>query len=420
MTTSFPSIPVHLPSSLSKIPRHQILYPSPSPIHPLPSLSSPSSPSSPPSTPQSPQISLFAKREDHSAPLACAGNKYRKLEYIAPDIISPRPKYHYHEHHPTDIPLPGPATTLVTEGAIQSNHTVQVAALAQKLGLKSVVLLQRATGGGLRASQDKNTFLRAGNGQINRLLGAEVRILQEDDPLTKDAFPVLEELRARGERPYWIPGGASLHPLGGLGYARAAVEIHHQEREMALRGSGVFDFIFVACGSGSTVGGLIAGFKLLEKLDSDLPRRSVIGVLNSPTRPRSYHEERVLAFARRVGQIQAQGGSGLDGEREMESELGFDPERDITKDDVRLEDRFVGAAYGVLDAETKKTLETVARTESMVLDPVYTAKVARAMMQWVEEDEIKKFARRRGLDQVNVLFVHTGGQAALGAYADLI
>lgn len=304
---------------------------------------------------------------------------------------------------------------------MQSNHTVQVAALARKLDLKALVILQRGTGGGLRAAHDKDIFMHAGNVQINRLLGAEVRILKEDDPLTNDAFPVLEELRERGERPYWIPGGASLHPLGGLGYARAAFEIHQQDSEMKLGGSGVFDFIFVACGSGSTVGGLIAGFKLLEKLDENIPRRNIIGVLNSPTRPRSYHEERVLAFARRAaGQIQAQGESGSDEERRMESESGLDPERDITMGDIRLEDRFVGTAYGVLDAGTTETLQTMARTESMVLDPVYTAKVARAMMQWVQEDEMKEFARRRGLDQVNVLFIHTGGQAALGAYTDLV
>lgn len=296
---------------------------------------------------------------------------------------------------------------------------MQVAALAQKLGLKALVLLQRGTGGGLRASQNEDVFLHSGNAQINRLLGAEVRILDEDDPLTKDAFPVLEELSARGERPYWIPGGASLHPLGGLGYARAAWEIAKQESDMALGGSGVFDYIFLACGSGSTVGGLIAGFKILEDSNGNASQRRIIGVLNSPTRPKSYHEERVLTFARRaMQQIKSQGDDAFDVKRDVSPGLGF--EVDITLDDVRLEDRFVGTAYGVLDAETKETLETVARAEGMVLDPVYTAKVARAMMQWVREDELMEFARQRGLDQVNVLLIHTGGQAALGAYADVI
>jgi len=391
------SIP--LPEIFSQIPRHQILYSHPSPIHPLPTLT--------PRSPPQPQISIFAKREDQAAPLACAGNKYRKLEYIVPDILSKTPLHANHENHTDFNPLTGPATILVTEGAIQSNHTVQVAALARKLGLKSLVLLSRGTGGGLAASQDPDTFVRTGNVQINRLLGAEVRILEEGHPLASDAFPVLEELRTEGEIPYWIPGGASLHPLGGLGYARAAFEIAEQEVEMGLGGTGRFDFIFVACGSGSTVGGLIAGFRMLEIMRESedrriRPRRNIIGVLNSPTKPRSYHEERVLLFAQRASAL-----------------MGLDPHQSVSMDDVRLEDRFVGSGYGVLDGETKEAMDRMARLEAVVLDPVYTAKVARGMFQWVEEDEIRQYARLHSLDEVNVLFIHTGGQAALGAYADV-
>ncbi|KAJ5379467.1 hypothetical protein N7509_012586 [Penicillium cosmopolitanum] len=356
---------------------------------------------SPRGVPPHPQISIFAKREDQSAPLACAGNKYRKLEYIVPDILSATPLHHSHEKHPnTNTTTPtGPATILQPHRPSRR--------LGPQTRLKALVLLSRGTGGGLRASQDPETFLRTGNVQINRLLGAEVRILDENDPLASDAFPILEDLRAQGERPYWIPGGASIHPYGGLGYARAAFEIAEQETEMRLGGTGRFDFIFVACGSGSTVGGLIAGFRLLEarRQEADRrirPRRSVIGVLNSPTKPRSYHEERVLRFAQRASAL-----------------IGLDSQRFISADDVKLEDRFVGSAYGVLDVETKEAAERMATMEAVVLDPVYTAKVARGMLQWIQEEEIRQFARLHSLDKVNVLFIHTGGQAALGAYADV-
>lgn len=396
--------PIALPEIFSQIPRHQILYTNPSPIHSLPTLT--------PRSPPHPQISIFAKREDQSAPLACAGNKYRKLEYIVPDILSANPLHPNHENHPNTSAISssapaGPATILVTEGAIQSNHTVQVAAVARKLGLQALVLLSRGTGGGLRASQDPTTFLRSGNVQINRLLGAVVRILDENDPLASDAFPILEELRAQGERPYWIPGGASLHPFGGLGYARAAFEIAEQEVELGLGGTGRFDFIFVACGSGSTVGGLIAGFRFMETKREEeeriiRPRRNIIGVLNSPTKPRSYHEERVFSFAKQASAL-----------------IGADPQRFISSDDIRLEDRFVGSGYGVLDVETKEAAERMARMEAIVLDPVYTAKVARGMLQWIQEEEIRQYAQMHSLDKVNVLFIHTGGQAALGAYADV-
>ncbi|CAG7973762.1 unnamed protein product [Penicillium nalgiovense] len=394
------SVSLQLPETFAQIPRYNILYSHPSPIHPLPSIA-------PPRASTHPLISIHAKREDHSSPLACAGNKYRKLEYIVPDILSQTPLYHSHENNPTPQgPLQGTVTTLVTEGAIQSNHTVQVVALARNLGLKALVLLHRGTGGGLGAASDKEAFQRSGNVQINHLLGADVRVCEEGDQLALDATPLLDELRASGQNPYWIPGGASLHPLGGLGYARAAFEIAAQEEGMGLGGSGRFDYVFVACGSGSTVGGLIAGFKLLEKINGlDGSKtigksRKIVGILNSPTRPRAYHEKRVLAFARRAGKL-----------------IGLDGERDIGMDDVRLDDRFVGTAYGVLDDESKEALETMARMEGMVLDPVYTAKVARGMMHWVSEGEVADSAKP--LDQVNVLFIHTGGQAALGAYADV-
>lgn len=231
-----------------------------------------------------------------------------------------------------------------------------------------------------------------------------------DDPEATDAQPVLNELRKSGQRPYWIPGGASLHHLGGLGYARAAFEIAEQENECRLGGSGLFDFIFVACGSGSTVAGLISGFKLVDSLrmgsGDNWPRgsRNIIGILNSPTRPRAYHEERVLRFARRAGQL-----IGL-----------FDPEREITMDDVHLDDRFVGEGYGVVDDETRKALSMMAETEGILLDPVYTAKVAAGMMHWAQTEEMIKYAEKNKLGEVNVLFIHTGGQAALSAYFDRV
>ncbi|KAL3462558.1 tryptophan synthase beta subunit-like PLP-dependent enzyme [Aspergillus heterothallicus] len=453
-----PKIP--LPDPFASIPRHNILYPFLfSPIHPLPTLtsslnkvreatktsSSSSSSSNASGKSHSPtQVSLYAKREDHSSALACAGNKYRKLEYIVPDILSAQPRFGagVGGELPTipssvksDSRTRGKQiTTLVTEGALQSNHTVQVTAVAGKLGLESVVLLHKGTGGGLRNSSDPEAFQRTGNVQIVKLLGSDVRILDPPDPAsgkTQDDIveEVLEGLRAQGKNPYWIPSGASLHPLGGLGYARCAFEIAWQEEEMIGNlsssssivdfhqpgSSGRFDYIFVACGSGSTLGGLIAGFKLLDKIQPRLGKqhrrpRQIIGILTSPSQPKPYHEERILRFARQAGSL-----------------IGLDPETDITMADVRLDDRFVGTGYGVLDTETKKALEVAAELEEVILDPVYTAKVVRGIMAWVSEGKIERDAavhdegyegeQRPG--HVNALFIHTGGQFALGAYADV-
>ncbi|GIJ85336.1 hypothetical protein Asppvi_004193 [Aspergillus pseudoviridinutans] len=397
---------VPLPAAFAQIPRYPLLYPHPSPIHPLTLLSIYlNNNSNSNNTTKTPYISLYAKREDHSSPLACAGNKYRKLEYIIPDIRA--------SHSAPN----GPPPTLVTEGAVQSNHTVQVAAVANRLGLEAVVVLHKGTGGGLAASTDKASFLRTGNPQIVRLLGAEVRMLEsstvpadgEEDPIPR----ILEELRAQGKAPYWIPSGASLHPLGGLGYARCAFEIAMQEQTQDLNGSGRFDYIFVACGSGSTVGGLIAGLKLLEKLEgragSSKPPRKVIGILTSPTKPREYHEERVLTFARRAAAL-----------------IGLDAEKDISTDDVRLDDRFAGTAYGVLDAQTSTALDLMAKREAIMLDPVYTSKVVRGLLHWVQQGDLAKdwLLRTRDWERpdssLNLLFIHTGGQGALGAYVDMV
>ncbi|GAB1193050.1 hypothetical protein APSETT444_002253 [Aspergillus pseudonomiae] len=397
-----------LPETFAKLPRYPLLYPSPSPIHPLSALTRHLNPN----PKAAPAVSLFAKREDHSSPLACAGNKYRKLEYIVPDILANSSPHGLGERSGAKA-----ITTLVTEGAIQSNHTVQVASVARRLGLEAIVILHKATGGGLTASSDKNAFLRTGNVQIARLLGAEVRMLEnsstvdDGDPIT----PILEELRAQGKVPYWIPSGASLHPLGGLGYARCAFEIAAQEKEQ-LGGNGRFEYIFVACGSGSTVGGLIAGFKLLQKIEAQTRQeekeervigRKVIGILTSPTKPREYHEGRVLNFARRAARL-----------------IGLDPERDVTPEDVHLDDRFAGTAYGELDPTSKEILALIAQEEGVIVDPVYTVKVMRGAMHWVQEGElIRDWASRLETsssgNRVNALFIHTGGQSALSAYADI-
>ncbi|KAL4964421.1 putative SH3 domain protein (Cyk3) [Aspergillus stella-maris] len=417
---------IPLPDPFASIPRVNLLYPFSSPIHALPGLTSAAATrtlgAAPGQGKSKVNVSLFAKREDHSSPLACAGNKYRKLEYIVPDILSSSPKYGagVAADEPVDVPEKGKVTTLVTEGAIQSNHTVQVASVASKIGLDSVVILHKGTGGGLSTTKDKESFLRTGNPHICRLLGSDVRVSEQPtEPKTQNDLveEVFQELKGKGEVPYWIPSGASLHPLGSIGYARCAFEIAEQEKELLPSTSSPadrvaqFDYIFIACGSGSTLGGLIAGFKLLDKTqrqsNSGLRPRRIIGILTSRTRRKNYHAERILRFARRAA-----------------GQIGLDPETDITMDDVYLDDRFAGERYGVLDAKTKETLGYVAEKEEVILDPVYTAKVARGMLEWVGSGEVERdfldrdAAQGQGHD-VNVLFVHTGGQSALGAYADI-
>lgn len=393
-----------LPKPFAQIPRISLLYPHASPIHALEALTAALNPTQ--------KVVLYTKREDHSSPLACAGNKYRKLEYIVPDILNPNPDITGPPGTPDNSINGGPTaqgkvTTLVTEGAVQSNHTVQVNAVANKLGLEYVGVTNRMTGQGYKEASNKDAFVNVGNPQMSRLLQPSPTTTPTQDDNSTDPLKVLHDLHNHNNKvPYWIPSGASLHPLGGLGYARCAFEIASQEAQLPRSPSqspsqpARFDYIFVACGSGSTVAGLIAGFKLLDSLGqgkTSTPRK-IIGILNSPTKPLAYHKERVLRFARTTGRL-----IGLD-----------DPEAEITMTDVHLDDRFVGTAYGSVDDETKRHLRLMAEVEGVILDPVYTAKVAWGLASCVRNGELG------GDGQVNALFVHTGGQAALPAYSDHI
>ncbi|RAH62650.1 tryptophan synthase beta subunit-like PLP-dependent enzyme [Aspergillus piperis CBS 112811] len=456
---------IPLPTPFSQIPRYPLLYATPSPIHPLPTLTRTllqSRYTTPKTTTNKNintniNITLYLKREDHASPLTSSGNKYRKFEYLIPDILSPTPKYGSlapgpdhgtltsttaspeedqqkpHNHHKQKRK---DSVTLVTEGALQSNHTIQVTSIANHLSLpRPVIILHKATGGGYAQVPDKSLFERTGNVQVAKLLGADVRVLDdsstvsttstntEEDEDQDGVHSIFSTLQSENKHPYWIPSGASLHLLGGLGYARCAFEIAYQETQpqpqpqsqLGAPNLGRMDYIFVACGSGSTHGGLIAGLKLLERHEQKdtstarRPSRKVIGVLTSPTRPRSYHENRVLQFARQAGRL-----IGIE-----------DVEREITMEDVHVDERFAGTAYGEVDDATGDMVRLMAREEAVLLDPVYTGKVARGMVHWVREGEVDRDWVARGGGEgdgvgVNVLMVHTGGQSALSAYADVV
>lgn len=139
------------------------------------------------------------------------------------------------------------------------------------LGLKCSVLLHRGIGG-LRAASNKDQFSTVGNVQLNKILGANVILTNETDTGDENGplLPLLGPLEYQGEVPCWISSDASLHPLGELGYARCAFEIVPQGADLVrdgqLSGSGRFDYIFVGCGRGSTIIGLIVGSKVLEKV----------------------------------------------------------------------------------------------------------------------------------------------------------
>ncbi|KAH7313585.1 1-aminocyclopropane-1-carboxylate deaminase [Stachybotrys elegans] len=344
---------VHLPDPFRDIPRTQLLFPHPSHIERLDRLAAvlPS------------PASVWIKRDDCNSGLAFGGNKVRKLEYVLADALAQG------------------ADTLLTTGGVQSNHMRQTAAAAARLGLKTALCPRDAF-----PVEDKE-YAYAGNVQLNSILGAETF------PAGVSLDTAAEELKKRGRKPYLIPSGASTHPFGGLGYARWAFELLEQESALGV----TFDVVVTTVGSGSTLGGMVAGFKLAEKTGLLPAKKRLLGfsVINPSHSPdgESKQVELVLGIARATA-----------------AKIGL-REEDITQDDFEINSRFAGPAYGVLDDQTVEGVKELARTEGILLDPVYTGKTFTGLLH---------VAREGGFAGANVLFCHTGGQVALSAYPGLL
>jgi 1-aminocyclopropane-1-carboxylate deaminase len=302
---------------------------------------------------------LWAKREDCNSGLAYGGNKTRKLEYLAADALAKG------------------CDTLVSIGGVQSNHTRQVAAVAARLGLRAVLVQESWV------DWPDVVYDRVGNIQLSRIMGADVRLVDAGFGIEfKESWEAaLAELEAAGARPYPIPAGASDHELGGLGFARWAVEVAEQERELGV----FFDTIVVCSVTGSTQAGMIAGFAAMEG------ERRVLGIDGS-AKPAQTREQ-VARIADRTGRL-----------IELDSE--------ITVDDVVLDERYHAGTYGIPDEQTLEAIRLAGRLEGMLTDPVYEGKSMAGMIDLVARGEIEPGS--------NVLYAHLGGQPALSAYAGVV
>ena len=188
----------------------------------------------------------------------------------------------------------------------------------------------------------------------------------------------LEEVKARGGRPYAIPAGASVHRFGGLGYVGFAEEVRAQEAQMGLR----FDYIVVCTVTGSTHAGMAVGFA------ADGRARNVIAIDASGTPAQT--RAQVLDIARNTAKL---------------VELG----REIEDDDVVLIEDYAYPAYGVPSDETKEAIRLTARLEGMITDPVYEGKSMQGLIDLVRKGFFPKGSK--------VLYAHLGGAPAINGYA---
>ncbi len=229
---------------------------------------------------------------------------------------------------------------------------------------------------------------KVGNLQLSRLMGAEPRLDASTFGIEHKptAASLTDEVKAEGGKPYYIPAGASDHPLGGLGFARWAFEVAAQEKDLGV----FFDTIIVCAVTGSTFAGMIAGFKLLAKLNpNDAPRR-VIGI-DASAKPAETRAQ-VLRIAKNTGE-----------------KIGLAAE-DITEADVILDERYHAGCYGIPDKQTIEAIKYGARMDAFITDPVYEGKSLAGMVDMIKKGEIKGG---------NVLYAHLGGQLALNAYTDM-
>jgi 1-aminocyclopropane-1-carboxylate deaminase len=331
---------------LDSFPRHPLMF-GPSPVHRLERLER-----------HLGGAALWAKRDDCNSGLAFGGNKTRKLEYLVADALAEG------------------CDTLVSIGGVQSNHTRQVAAAAAHTGL-GCVLVQESW-----VDWPDAVYDRVGNIQLSRIMGAEVRLVDAGFGIGfKESWEgALEDVEAGGGKPYAIPAGASDHELGGLGFARWAMEVEQQERELGL----FFDTIIVCSVTGSTQAGMIAGFAAQDR------ERRVIGIDGS-AKPAETREQ-VARIARRTADL---------------IEVG----RELRDDEIVLDERYHAGTYGIPDEQTLEAIRTAGRLEGMITDPVYEGKSMAGMIDLVANGEIDR--------ESSVLYAHLGGQPALSAYAGL-
>ncbi len=301
----------------------------PTPIEPLPSL-----------TKALGGPNLLVKRDDQTG-LAFGGNKTRKLEFLVAEAQAQG------------------ADTLLSTGAMQSNHCRQTAAAAAKFGFDCILVLV-----------GQPPIQASGNLLLDQLFGAELIWVEKSrrDGFLQETF---EKTSAQGKKPYLVPYGGS-SPTGALGYVYAMEEFVGQKVKA--------DWIVFASSSGGTQSGLVLGKRVFGY------KGQVLGI--SIDEPQRILQEHVARLASET--------SGRLGQR-----------IEFAADEVLVNDEYAKPGYGVLTGVEREAISLFAKYEGLLLDPVYTGRAAAGLIDLIRKGFFKK--------DETVLFWHTGGQPALFA-----
>lgn len=286
---------------------------------------------------------IFIKRDDMTGP-ATGGNKTRKLEYILQEAMDQN------------------CTAVLTLGGPQTNHGRTTVAATIQCGMKPILVL-----GG-----DVPEYL-SGNLTLDAMMGAELIFSQDREAA---AEKIIAEYAARGEKVYYMPAGGS-NVTGVVGYIQAIPELMEQLNTMDIHPK----YLLCAVGSQGTFDGLLLGAKYYHA------PFQVVGVPVAPLKEGQVED--MAAFMNEIS-------------------LHYDLRITVTPEDIRLftgpaECPYTGFAYSIPDAATRSTMMEAAREEGVILDPVYTGKAFRGMLDLLDRGELDG----------DVIFLHTGGTAAV-------
>lgn len=299
------------------------------------------------------KVNLYIKRDD-LLPGAAGGNKTRKLDFCIGDAIEQG------------------ADTIITCGAVQSNHCRLTASWATKEGLECHLVLEERVEGSYKEDGSGNNFLF-------EMLGVKSkRVVKGGSDMMAEMEKTAEELKKEGKKPYIIPGGAS-SPTGALGYVACAEELMNQINVSGLK----VDHIVVPSGSAGTHAGMVVG---LAGTNANIP---VSGV--NVSRPKDVQEDIVYNLAAKTADLAKMKGG-------------------VDRDAVTCYDQYVGPGYSIPTDAMVEAVKLFSIEEAILLDPVYSGKAAAGLVDLVRKGVFEEGA--------NVVFLHTGGSPALYAYLD--
>lgn len=299
------------------------------------------------------KVNVYIKRDD-LLPGTAGGNKTRKLDFCIADALEKG------------------ADTIITCGAVQSNHCRLTLSWAVKEGLDCYLVLEERVKNSYKPEASGNNFLF-------QLLGVKgITVVEGGSDMMAEMGKVAEKLKAEGKKPYIVPGGAS-NPLGALGYVSCMEEIMHQMFTQGLN----FDHMVVPSGSAGTHAGIIAG------MVGNAINIPVTGI--GVNRPKAKQEEAVYTLANQALELIGAGVS-------------------VPREKVVAFDDYVGPGYSLPTDAMAEAVKLLATTEGILLDPVYSGKAMSGLIDLVRKGYFKEGA--------NILFLHTGGSPALYAYLD--